>query len=229
MPPPPLADTLKQFQKGLSRQSGGKGRGARMRAKALTITTPRVRRISMTAACLAFFLFISEPAYASSNLTFSVTIPSVASNLESTTPLPGQEGFDPTPSLLELDAVKTVDASAMALLSVASRQVDLARQPDGAREIAKSLIAANYTWSEKQFTCLDQLWTKESHWNYKARNKVSGAHGIAQALPATKMEVVGTDWRTNPVTQITWGLKYIKERYNTPCAAWSKFKRSNWY
>ena len=200
-----------------------------MKAKALTITTPRVRRISMTAACLAFFLFIAEPAYASSNLTFSVTIPSVASNLESTTPLPSEEGFDPTPSLLELDAVKTVDASAMALISVAARQVDLARQPDGAREIAKSLIAANYTWSEKQFTCLDQLWTKESHWNYKARNKVSGAHGIAQALPATKMEVVGTDWRTNPVTQITWGLKYIKERYNTPCAAWSKFKRSNWY
>ena len=200
-----------------------------MKAKALTITTPRVRRISMTAACLAFFLFISEPAYASSNLTFSVTIPSVASNLEGTTPLPGQEGFDPTPSLLELDAVKTVDASAMALISVASRQVDLARQPDGAREIAKSLIAANYTWSEKQFTCLDQLWTKESHWNYKARNKSSGAHGIAQALPATKMEVVGTDWRTNPVTQITWGLKYISERYETPCKAWSKFKRSNWY
>jgi hypothetical protein len=108
-----------------------------MKAKALNITTPRVRRISMTAACLAFFLFISEPAYASSNLTFSVTIPSVASNLESTTPLPGQEGFDPTPSLLELDAVKTVDASAMALISVAARQVDLARQPDGARELKR--------------------------------------------------------------------------------------------
>ena len=200
-----------------------------MRAKASTITTPRVRRLSMTAACLAFFLFIAEPAYASSNLTSSVTIPNVASNLESTTPLPGEEGLDQAPSLLELDAVKTVDASAMALISVAARQVELARQPDGAREIAKSLIAANYTWSEKQFTCLDQLWTKESHWNYKARNKVSGAHGIAQALPATKMEVVGTDWRTNPVTQISWGLKYINERYNTPCAAWSKFKRSNWY
>jgi hypothetical protein len=117
----------------------------------------------------------------------------------------------------------------MALISVASRKVDLARQPDGARQIAKELIAANYKWSEKQFTCLDQLWTKESHWNYKARNKSSGAHGIAQALPATKMEIVGTDWRTNPVTQITWGLKYIDERYEYPCAAWSKSKRSNWY
>lgn len=153
----------------------------------------------------------------------------VQSNLESTPPIVTEDGFDPTPSLLELDAIKTVDATAMALVSVASRQVNLARDPDGARAIAKDLIAANYTWSEKQFTCLDQLWTRESHWNYKARNKTSGAHGIAQALPATKMEVVGTDWRTNPVTQISWGLKYISERYNTPCAAWSKFKRSNWY
>ena len=197
--------------------------------KQLLLPKPRLRRASISAALLAFFLLIAEPAYASSNLTSSVTIGSVESSLEVAPPAPTEEEFDPTPSLLELDAIKTVDASAMALVSVAARQVDLARQPDGAREIAKSLIAANYTWSEKQFTCLDQLWTKESHWNYKARNRVSGAHGIPQALPATKMEVVGTDWRTNPVTQITWGLKYIKERYNTPCAAWSKFKRSNWY
>ena len=189
----------------------------------------RVRRISITAALLAFFLLISEPAYASSNLTSSVTIGSIESSLEATPPTSTEEEFDPTPSLLELDAVKTVDASAMALVSVAARQVELARQADGAKEIAKEIIAAKYTWSEKQFPCLDQLWTKESNWNYKARNRVTGAHGIPQALPATKMEIVGTDWRTNPVTQITWGLKYIKERYNTPCAAWSKFKRSNWY
>jgi membrane-bound lytic murein transglycosylase MltF len=95
--------------------------------------------------------------------------------------------------------------------------------------VAKALIAEKYQWGEAQYSCLNKLWTKESHWNYKARNKVSGAHGIAQALPATKMEIVGTDWRTNPVTQITWGLKYINERYDTPCKAWSKFKRSRWY
>jgi len=200
-----------------------------MKASANMTQTPGVRRVSISAACLAFFLLISEPAYASSNLEFSVSIPSVQSNLEVATPeVPGAE-FDPTPSLLELDAIKTVDADSMALVSLAARKVELARQPDGARQIAKELIAANYKWSEKQFTCLDQLWTKESHWNYKARNKVSGAHGIAQALPATKMEIVGTDWRTNPVTQITWGLKYIDERYEYPCAAWSKAKRSNWY
>ena len=197
--------------------------------KQLLLPKPRLRRVSISAALLAFFLLIAEPAYASSNLTSSVTIGSVESSLEVTPPAPTEGEFDPTPSLLELDAIKTVDASAMALVSVAARQVDLARQAEGAKEIAKEIIAAKYTWSEKQFPCLDQLWTKESNWNYKARNRVSGAHGIPQALPATKMEVVGTDWRTNPVTQITWGLKYIKERYNTPCAAWSKFKRSNWY
>ena len=142
--------------------------------------------------------------------------------------VPGAE-FDPTPSLLELDAIKTVDADSMALVSLAARKVELARQPDGARQIAKELIAANYKWSDKQFTCLDQLWTKESNWRYQARNKTSGAHGIAQALPATKMEVIADDWRTNPVTQIRWGLHYIDLRYDTPCKAWAKFKRSRYY
>lgn len=198
-------------------------------AKQLLLPNPRIRRVSISAALLAFFLLIAEPAYASSNLTSSVTIGSIESSLEVTPPAPAEEEFDPTPSSLELDAVKTVDASAMALVSVAARQVELARQAEGAKTIAQELIAAKYTWSPKQFACLDQLWTKESNWNYKARNRVSGAHGIPQALPATKMEIVGTDWRTNPVTQMSWGLKYIKERYNTPCAAWSKFKRSNWY
>lgn len=172
---------------------------------------------------------IADPAYASSNLSLSVSIPQVGANLESTQIFSTTDEADQSPSSLELDSVKVVDAQAMALISIASRQVDLARQPDGARAVAKEIIAAKYAWSEKQFTCLDQLWIKESHWNYKARNRVSGAHGIAQALPATKMEIVGTDWRTNPVTQITWGLKYIAERYDTPCKAWSKFKRSNWY
>jgi hypothetical protein len=86
-----------------------------------------------------------------------------------------------------------------------------------------------YGWGDYQYECLNSLWTKESHWNYKSSNKSSGAHGIPQALPATKMDSVGTDWRTNPVTQISWGLLYIDSRYDTPCKAWSKFKRSNWY
>jgi hypothetical protein len=129
----------------------------------------------------------------------------------------------------ELSSNATVLASSMSLVSSASASVELARTPEGAKEVAKVLMDEKYGWGEKQYECLDNLWTNESHWNYKASNKRSGAHGIPQALPATKMDVVGTDWRTNPVTQISWGLRYIDIRYDTPCKAWSKFKRSNYY
>ena len=199
-----------------------------MKRKLAPLRPTRVRRLSLFAAFMAFFMMAVEPTYASGTMQFYVTIPNAQIALGSGDGQ-GLDGADTSPSSLELDAIKTVDASAMALISLASRQVDLARQPEGAKEVAKNLTTTTYQWSDAQFTCLDQLWTKESHWNYKARNKSSGAHGIAQALPATKMEVVGTDWRTNPVTQITWGLKYISERYKTPCKAWSKFKRSRWY
>lgn len=194
------------------------------------VRSKRARRLSLSAACLAFFLAIVEPANASSNMQqVFITIPS---DQVSAPELPAVDPLDPNPgvpSLLELDSIKVVDASVMARISIAARQVESARQADGAKEVARQIIAQKYRWSERQFTCLDNLWTKESKWNYKARNKSSGAYGIAQALPATKMEIVGTDWRTNPVTQITWGLKYIEERYEYPCRAWSKSKRSNWY
>jgi len=201
--------------------------GVVMKILVAQIPTGKVRRLSFYAAAMAFFMMVVEPTSASANMQFYVTIPS-----EATTPQPASDSdlpADTTPSLLELDGVKNVDASTMALLSLAIRQVELAREPHGAKLVAKALIAEKYQWNEEQYSCLNKLWTKESHWNYKARNKVSGAHGIAQALPATKMEVVGTDWRTNPVTQISWGLKYINERYDSPCKAWSKFKRSRWY
>jgi hypothetical protein len=129
----------------------------------------------------------------------------------------------------ELSSSATVLASAMSLVSSASASVELARTPDGAREVAKALMEDKYGWGDKQYACLDDLWIKESHWNYRASNKRTGAHGIPQALPATKMDSAGTDWRTNPVTQISWGLRYIEVRYDTPCKAWAKFKRSNWY
>lgn len=129
----------------------------------------------------------------------------------------------------ELSSEATVLASSMSLVSSASASVELARTPDGAREVAKVLMEDKYGWGDGQYECLDSLWTKESHWNYKASNRRSGAHGIPQALPATKMEVIGTDWRTNPVTQISWGLRYIDIRYDTPCKAWAKFKRSKYY
>lgn len=122
-----------------------------------------------------------------------------------------------------------VKLTEMAVVAALSRQVEMARTIIGAKKVAKSIMATEYLWGDKQYSCLNSLWTKESHWNYKAHNYSSGAHGIPQALPADKMDVVGTDWRTNPVTQIRWGLRYIDIRYETPCGAWKKSKRSGYY
>ena len=144
------------------------------------------------------------------------------------------EPTDSTASLLAEDdlsatASGAIFSSDLALVSTVSRQVELARTPLGAKKVAKSILLDEYGFSEKEYKCLNSLWTKESNWNYKARNKNSGAHGIPQALPASKMNVVSTDWRTNPVTQIRWGLRYISIRYETPCKALAKHKRSNYY
>ena len=130
---------------------------------------------------------------------------------------------------LAATASGAIFSSQLAFVSAVSRQVELARTPYGAKKVAKAILLDEYGFAEKQYTCLSQLWTKESNWNYKSRNKKSGAHGIPQALPASKMSIISTDWRTNPVTQIRWGLRYISIRYETPCKALSKHKRSNWY
>ncbi len=103
----------------------------------------------------------------------------------------------------------------------------LSRAPLAPREIAKVLLARR-GWSG-QYSCLDSLWTKESNWQVSAKNASSSAYGIPQALPGEKMGSAGSDWRTNPATQITWGLGYIAGRYGTPCAAWSHSRAYNWY
>ena len=80
-----------------------------------------------------------------------------------------------------------------------------------------------------QFPCLDKLWDHESGWNHRAENRSSGAYGIPQAYPGSKMASAGADWRTNPATQITWGLGYVKGRYGSPCGAWSNFQNNGSY
>ncbi|MEU0516494.1 lytic transglycosylase domain-containing protein [Streptosporangium sp. NPDC006007] len=90
-------------------------------------------------------------------------------------------------------------------------------------------LVARRSWSHDQFQCLDSLWTRESNWNHQAHNPSSGAYGIPQALPGSKMSDSGGDWRSNPITQIHWGLRYIKSRYGSPCGAWGHFRSSNWY
>jgi len=80
-----------------------------------------------------------------------------------------------------------------------------------------------------EFPCLNKLWNRESGWNHRAYNEGSGAYGIPQALPGDKMSSVADDWRTNPATQIKWGLGYIKGRYGTPCKAWAHSESHGWY
>jgi hypothetical protein len=119
-----------------------------------------------------------------------------------------------------LDSKVQVSAIDIRAVSLASRQIEAARTPYGAKQVALRIVRTEYPrWNATQQSCLVTLWNRESHWNYKAHNYYSGAHGIAQAFPATKMESIGLDWRTNPVTQIRWGLSYIDARYGTPCKA----------
>jgi len=80
-----------------------------------------------------------------------------------------------------------------------------------------------------QMGCLNTMWTHESGWNERAMNQSSGAYGIPQALPASKMAVFGADYQTNPVPQIRWGLDYITKRYGSPCGAWSFWQANHWY
>jgi hypothetical protein len=94
------------------------------------------------------------------------------------------------------------------------------------RSIARAKLAAR-GWSG-QFGCLDSLWTRESGWSTTAANP-SGAYGIPQALPGSKMASAGSDWRTNPATQIEWGLGYIASQYGSPCGAWSHFQSAGSY
>ena len=164
-------------------------------------------------------LEISSPSEVEIDLTKSSA---VVEPVETAAQLFGEDDLAATAS-------GAIFSSELALVSSVSRQVELARTPLGAKKVAKSILLDEYGFTEKEYACLNTLWTKERHWNYKARNKKSGAHGIAQALPASKMNVVSTDWRTNPVTQIRWGLRYISIRYETPCKALAKHKRSNYY
>lgn len=110
----------------------------------------------------------------------------------------------------------------------AQREAVVANARQDPRAAAQAMVA-DRGWDSAQFQCLDRLWTKESMWSYTATNRSSGAYGIPQALPGSKMGSVADDWRTNPVTQITWGLNYITAIYGTPCNAWSHSQGYNWY
>ncbi len=100
--------------------------------------------------------------------------------------------------------------------------------PGTAQSTAYNMMSSFGFNPKTQFGCLNNIWTRESGWRYNAEN-ASGAYGIPQALPGDKMASAGSDWQTNPATQIKWGLGYIKSVYGTPCDAWSFWQGHDYY
>ena len=103
-----------------------------------------------------------------------------------------------------------------------------APQSGSNRSIGRKMAAA-HGWTGVQWDCLNNLWQKESGWSTRSSNSSGTAWGIPQALPGSKMKSAGSDWRTNPATQIKWGIGYIDNRYGTACKAWGHWQSHNWY
>lgn len=127
-------------------------------------------------------------------------------------------GIDKAAEAAADQAQKVADKSAAKAEKAAVRRRVLKQAQENPRGVAQQMIA-EYGWNSAQFSCLDALWTGESGWDYTATNPSSGAYGIPQSLPASKLAAAGDDWKSNPVTQIRWGLDYIRDAYGTPCSA----------
>ncbi|MFF6880892.1 MULTISPECIES: transglycosylase SLT domain-containing protein [unclassified Streptomyces] len=127
-------------------------------------------------------------------------------------------------------AAKEAKERAEAKEAAASRSKDISDFPVATSySIAQLQAMARQIVPAGQFQCFSNIVDHESDWNYKAVNPSSGAYGMFQALPGSKMSSVGADWRTNPATQIKWGLNYMNDRYGSPCDAWSFWQANNWY
>ncbi|MFC0600855.1 transglycosylase SLT domain-containing protein [Streptomyces palmae] len=113
---------------------------------------------------------------------------------------------------------------ALTLGSAPTAQAAVTATRDEAREVARRMIP-----DAAQFRCFNNLVRRESDWKVTATNALSGAYGLMQAVPGSKMASHGSDWRTNAATQISWGLDYVKERYGGACGAWSFWRAKGWY
>jgi len=136
---------------------------------------------------------------------------------------------EPSQTVTAGDAQLAVDRAQFGVTKLQVRAPAVGKpDPGTAKAIAYDMVLAR-GWDEAQYACLVSLWERESHWNVNAHNARSGAHGIPQALPGSKMASVAADWETNPATQITWGLGYIAGRYVNPCGAWTSSEQRGWY
>lgn len=219
-----------QGERGVNTGAGGRGRPATMVVAMLVVTL-------LTAGCAPLAPKSSEAA---------------ATTTPTSTPTPTQEpSATPTtqaPAPAETTAaVQRTGAAARVPRAVITRQLamraervaaDLATaspevlpediDPSSNRALGYKLMR-EFGAAPDQWQYLDALWQRESGWNHLAQNPTSSAYGIPQSLPGEKMAVVAPDWRTNPETQITWGLAYIAARYGNPQGAWAHSERVGWY
>jgi hypothetical protein len=185
-------------------------------------------------ACTAPTAEPATPADLATDATDEAALPSAAAS-----PFPAE--LAPASSFAPLGALSAPDRPTRAPdrpvpevaprieLKPTPRPQPQAAAPRGAPSVGEARSYALRRIGSEQFSCLDRLWTKESGWNPRASNPSSGAYGIPQALPGSKMATVASDWRTNPVTQVRWGLGYISGRYGSACAAWRHSQAHNWY
>ncbi|AWI30729.1 lytic transglycosylase domain-containing protein [Streptomyces sp. ICN441] len=147
-----------------------------------------------------------------------------------------------------LQAAKDAEAKKEAAEEAAKREAEARAAKEAEERASRSAVRdassfstqSSYSISEvqaiarqmvpgDQFQCFSNIVDHESSWNYRAQNPSSGAYGLVQALPGSKMASAGADWRTNPATQIKWGLNYMNDRYGSPCGAWSFWQANRWY
>ncbi|MFE7972564.1 lytic transglycosylase domain-containing protein [Streptomyces shenzhenensis] len=121
------------------------------------------------------------------------------------------------------EAAKAASRSQSASAGSASFPVQSSYTVAQIQAMARQMVASS------QYQCFSNIVDHESSWNYRAVNASSGAYGLFQALPGSKMSSAGADWQTNPATQIKWGLNYMDSRYGSPCDAWAFWQANHWY
>ncbi|WP_406179978.1 transglycosylase SLT domain-containing protein [Streptomyces sp. NBC_01006] len=143
-------------------------------------------------------------------------------------PLSPVEGSSVSNSVIRrIAASKKTLAGSIVALGVAGSM--LATVPAQAAPTSAKAIAQQMIKDPAQFAAFNNIVSRESGWNHTATNASSGAYGLVQALPASKMASAGADWKTNPATQIKWGLDYMNSRYGSPVGAWNFWQTHHWY
>jgi len=170
--------------------------------------------------------FISEPARAGSEVNFAP--PEIALGYDAPAPKPTKTREKRVSrSTIRISPIEKPNKKRFVKSNTTRYSGEVS--PTGRNQRIGKELAAARGWDGRQWNCLRDLWIKESGWSTRSSNSSGTAWGIPQALPGSKMAKFGSDWRTNPVTQIKWGLHYIDNRYGTPCGAWAHFQSHNWY